>query len=293
MTAIAISRTESDAPHSNIDRWNQEPPDSSEVWPEATLEQDETYYGLDARLLGDTIQFGGQGLHPAARGRLLTRSAAQGRLQAGAVTGHSVLSASMPLETAAWLAILDLYRNRGKESADVVRKRGRGKHTHALQSQSKDMQSSDEAQSLAVMREISGFRVSPDIDCSSQVKLYEDQVVYDTPSQRARDRTDVEAVPEWKQRQHMVREARGRGQVVARHFSTMKDGAVEYELQIHMSIEVDNDGGNSELRERAMQCRSSKPIFARELSGYLIEAREEQGYWAVSVQASESTEKTE
>ena len=60
-----------------------------------------------------------------------------------------------------------------------------------------------------------------------------------------------------------------------------------------MSIEVDGDGGTSDLRERAMQCRSKKPIFARALHGYWIEAREQDGYWAVSVQASDSKEGNE
>lgn len=296
ITESEISQTGSSATRSSIDRWNLEPRDPSEGWPEATLEQEEDYYRVDARLLGDTVQFGGEGLHPAAKGRLLTSTEPQEGLQANFVTGRAGLSVSLPLETAAWLAVLDLYRNRAKEPAEVVQKRGLGKHSHAIQSQTKDKDSGDEAQTLAVIREVSGFRVSPDIECSAQVKIYGEQIVGHSAAQRARDhvdRTDAEAVPEWKQRQRLGLEARGRGQVVTRHFSAMRDGAVQYELRIHMSIEVDNDGGNSELRERAMQCRSSKPIFARELSGYSIEAREEQGYWAVSVQASESAGKTE
>ena len=295
-TEISRSVTHIEPPHtgsapirSSIERWNLEPRDLAEAWPEATPEQDEDYYRVDARLLGDTVQLGGEGLHPAARGRLLTSSVTQDGLQATAVTGRAGLSVALPLETAAWLAVLDLFRSRAKEPADVVHTRGLGKHSHAIQSQSKDVDGGREAQTLAVMREISGFRVSPDIECAAQVKLYGEQVEGSSAARRARDhvdRTDSQSVPEWKQRQRLGLEARGRGQVVTRHFSTIRDGALQYELQIHMSIEVDNDGGTSELRERAMQCRSAKPIFARELSGYWIEGREEAGYWAVSVQAS-------
>jgi hypothetical protein len=296
ITQGEVSQTGRATTRSSIDRWNLEARDPAELWPEATTAEPEEYYRVEARLLGDTVQLGGEGLHPAARGRLLTSSVTQDGLQAKSVTGRAGLSVSLPLETAAWLAVLDLYRNRAKEPAEVVHKRGLGKHSHALQSQSKDMDGGSESQTLAVMREVSGFRVSPDIECSAQVKIYGEQVVGSSAAQRARDhvdRTDTEAVPEWKQRQRLGLEARGRGQVVTRHFSTRRDGTLEYELQIHMSIEVDNDGGTSELRERAMQCRSSKPIFARELSGYWIEAREQEGYWAVSVQASESSKTTE
>jgi len=291
-----LSQTGESTQRSFIDRWNLEPRDPSAPWPVATSEQEESYYHVDARLLGDTVQIGGEGLHPAAKGRLITSSVTRDGLQQKVVTGRAGLSIALPLETASWLAILDLFRNRAKEPAEVVEKRGVGKHSHALQSQTKDLDSGGEAQTLAVMREVSGFRVSPDIECAAQVKIYGEQVVGHTAAQRARDhvdQTDTEAIPEWKQRQLLGLEARGRGQVVTRKFSIMRDGAVQYELQIHMSIEVDNDGGSSELRERAMQCRSSKPIFARELEGYWIEAREEQGYWAVAVQASEPQEKSE
>ncbi len=296
ITQAEIAQTGSSAPTSSIDRWNQEPRDPDEVWPEATLEQEEDYYHVDARLLGDTVQLGGEGLHPAAFGRLLTGSVAQDGLQAKFVTGRAGLSVSLPLETAAWLAVLDLYRNRAKEPAEVVQKRGLGKHSHAIQSQTKDSDSGSEAQTRAIMREVSGFRVSPDIECSAQVKIYGEQIVDGSAAQRARDhvdRTDAEAIPEWKQRERLGLEARGRGQVFTRHFSAMRDGTVQYELQIHMAIEVDNDGGNSELRERAMQCRSAKPIFARELAGYWIEARPDQGYWDVSVQASQAAGNSE
>jgi len=296
ITETQISQTGSSTVRSAIDRWNQEPRDPEEPWPVATSEQEEDYYKLDARLLGDSVQFGGEGLHPAARGRLLTHSVAQDGLQTQFVTGRAGLSTALPLETAAWLAVLDLFRNRAKEPAEVVRKRGLGKHSHAIHSQTKDKDSGGEAETRAVMRELSGFLVTPDIECSAQVKIYGEQIVDGSAAQRARDHvdhTEANAVPEWKQRQLLGLEARGKGQVVTRHFSAMREGAVQYELQIHMSIEVDNDGGSSELRERAMQCRSAKPIFARDLAGYWIEAREEQGYWAVSVQASESAGKIE
>lgn len=296
VTERELSQTGSSTPRSWIDRWNQEPRDPDMAWPEATLEEEVEYYSFDARLVGEAAQFGGEGLHPAARGRLLTGASARDGLQANRVTGRAGLSVSLPLETATWFAILDLFRNRAKEPEEVVNQRGLGKYKQILQSQSKDRESASEAQTTAVTREISAFRVNSEIVCAAQVKIYGEQIVGGTAAQRARDQVDqtsADTIPEWQQRQRLGLEARGRGQVWSRNFSSMSEQGLEYGLEIQMSIEVDNDGGNSELRERAMQCRSPKPIFARELNGYRIEAVEEQGYWAVGVQATNQAGKIE
>ena len=234
---------------------------------------------------------GSLGLHPALRGRLLTSDVSRDGVQSGIATGRAGLSTALPLETVTWLAILDLYRNRGKETQDAVYKRGLGKYQSSIKSQSKDLDSGDESRTLAATKELSAFLVNPLIDCSAQVKIFGEQVVGSTAAQQSRDLARQDGageVPEWKLREQLGLEARGRGQVSARLVSRVHDNAPQYELKIHMAIEVDNDAGISEMRERAMQCRSKRPIFARDLAGYWIEAREHDGYWTVSAQASEA-----
>jgi hypothetical protein len=291
LTEQSLSQSGDATPRSSIDRANLEPLEETAPWPLPTAEDGADYYFVEARLLGDTVKMGGWGLDPAVRGRLLTADVSRDGLQERVVTGRAGLSVALPLETAAWLAILDLFRNRAQETHGVVMKRGMGKYKQVLQSQSKDLDTGGSAQTIAVTREISAFMVAPDIECSAQVKIFGEQVVGASAAQRAKDfaeASDKEVVPEWKLRQEMGLEARGRGQVITRLVSRLHDGKPRYELQIHMSIEVDSDGGTSDLRERALQCHSPRPIFARALEGYWIEAREQDGYWAVSVQASKS-----
>jgi hypothetical protein len=291
LTEQSLMQSGASTPRSPIDRVNLEPLEEAAPWPLPTAEDGADYYFVEARLLGETVKMGGWGLDPAVRGRLLTPDVSRDGLQKGVVTGRAGLSVALPLETAAWLAILDLFRNRAQETHGTVMKRGMGKFKQVLQSQSKDLDSGGSAQTIAVTREITAFLVAPDIECSAQVKIYGEQVVGDTAAQRAKDfaeRTDKEVVPEWKLAQQIGLEARGRGQVITRLTSHLHDGEPRYELRIHMSIEVDNDRGTSDLRERALQCHSPRPIFARALEGYWIEAREQDGYWSVSVQASDS-----
>ena len=156
------------AQRSHIDRENQEPLEEDEEfpWPEPTGDEEVQYYFVEARLLGDAVKVDRWGLHPALRGRLLTSDVSRDGVQSGIATGRAGLSTALPLETVTWLAILDLYRNRGKETQDAVYKRGLGKYQSSIKSQSKDLDSGDESRTLAATKELSAFLVNPLIDAT-------------------------------------------------------------------------------------------------------------------------------
>lgn len=277
------------APLGAFDRTVADPEGETEDWPAPQPGVETAYFFVEGRLIGESILVDGFGVHPAARTRLLRPEAHPVELTAGAATGHAELSKALPAEMAHWLAVLNLYRNLGKEPRDVVERRGFGKMGHMLQSGTKDREDSTGSATLSsATRDVAQFLLAPGVLCGAQAKIFSAfDLEGDNPAQAARDRTEATesgVIPEWRMREMLGLERKGRGEFLFHEVGRVEDGQAVYELKMHLSNEVDSDRGESERFVQVFRCRSPNPIFAREIGGLRMSLMARGPSWIVDVQ---------
>ncbi len=199
-------------------------------------------------------------------------------------TGYTLMG--LPPEFAFWLALADLYREATVESRQTVERRGFGTLKHDQTSKAQGRQTSEgERSDLAATRDLIQFRASPAVECAGQLKRFQiDEKTYVSPADLAEARFRREE--RGRKSMDSKREALGLGGGAKGQMSWRlgKEAGGLWVLRIHLAHDAQLAKAKGEVLDESLLCRSSKPLLASGLPGYLRSVHKaDDGTWKVLV----------
>ena len=192
-------------------------------------------------------------------------------------TGYTIVG--LPPEFAFWLALADLYREAKVEPQAVVDRRGFGttKHEQTSKSQARDS-SSGEHSDMAATRDLVQFRVTRDVTCAGQLKRFLiDEDSYVSPADEAerrlqqeeRGRRDMD-----DRREDMGLGGGAKGQV---SWSMGREADGAWAVRIHLAHDAQQANAKGEVLDESLICRSTKPMWAQQIPGYVRQVSKADG----------------
>jgi hypothetical protein len=190
----------------------------------------------------------------------------------GRVCGVGLIPVGVPVEAAFWIAVADLYRQATLEEPSQVDSRGYGKFAHVLRNGTGKLQSEDECRQADFTKDLVQFRVSPDVVCQAQFRTSKLLDVRVSPADRAAEELlkNGDVAESETQRADELGVLEGdAGQIMLRlEGPDPRNGG--YTLEIHVGHDVASLFGSGETLDHAIRCRSSKPLFAADLTEYML-----------------------
>ena len=199
-------------------------------------------------------------------------------------TGYTIVG--LPPEFAFWLALADLYREAAVESRQTIDRRGFGtiKHHQTSKAQGRDS-SGGQHSDLAATRDLIQFRASHDVECAGQLKRFQiDEKTYVSPADLAEARLHREE--RGRKSMESRREALGLGGGAKGQLSWRmgQEEGGSWVLRIHLAHDAQLAKAKGEVLDESLLCRSSKPLVAAELPGYLRRVQPaDAGTWKIEV----------
>ncbi len=206
-----------------------------------------------------------------------------GGAQSTSLAGTSLVVRALPAEAAVWLATSNLYGQLKAEPASAVTSRGWGTLLNVHRSMLKDMEkSSGDLYRSHVSRGLLEYRLSPDVLCAAQLKLFIMEEVVATPGARAgRALEGVEAEATVRERYGLVPAEKGKllWQLTRRR---EKDQSL-HTLRILRSSDFFLPGRQGRVIDQVLVCRSSKPLLARDIPGLKFTLERAAKHWRATV----------
>lgn len=184
-------------------------------------------------------------------------------------TGYTIVG--LPPEFAFWLALADLYREAKVEPKAVVNQRGFGTTNHEQTSKNQGRDSSmGERSDLAATRDLVQFRVSREVTCAGQLKRFLlDEHGYVSPADEAERRLQQEERGRKDMDERREDLGLGGGAKGQMSWTMGKEADGLWAVRIHLAHDAQQANSKGEVLDESLVCRSSKPLWAEELPGYL------------------------
>ncbi len=231
------------------------------------------YWRLMGRTIGRDFLPARVVLAPAAAPRLL-RTRSPGDVATCASDPSCALvhvASGVPLEVGFWLALFERLHGLGVESKAVVAARGYGITSDLMQSQARRFERGlSEDSGVSGLRETLRFRLAPGIDCAAQIKRFAATPSPDTtPAARAGRslrRRDPDMPQPWIQAMRLGLRPTFDGVLDVELLGLWAGGHPSYRLRLYAEQGAHAWTIGARLDTVALECRASRPIFAREVT---------------------------